>query len=473
MLYNTKSRKPSGYWTKELCHKEALKHNRRFLFQKAYPDAYYICIKNNWLDEICSHMKLRYPWVSKERCHQESLKFKTKSEFKNGSPGAFGSAFKNKWLNEICSHMINPQKDYKEKGYWTKERCHQEALKYDYINLFKKECITVFNKAIKKGWIEDICSHMIDNVVKTKFTVNNQYKLISEGKKYCPKCKEIKTLENFSKNNLKKIGYESKCKPCYKEYAFEKRKHSDKGLVWKQSLYSKDNKFCPKCNEVKSLSEFPNKKNSIVGKASFCKPCKSISDKEYRTQLKGKGLYSERKRIEYLKNVDAHRAREKNRVRDYADEYRRDQQDPIRSFKTKLRKVLHRVLKGNKKILGLSSEEIFKCSFDELMKHLPFKDKSYQVHHIVPIGHGNTIDELVRLSHYKNFKQIQGKLNGSIGKRIILEWIDDDLKSLFPDILERCEKFIVSIYHHYEEIKITNNAELIKQCEEEIERLEN
>jgi len=50
---------------------------------------------------------------SKEKCQEEALKYNTKSEFKSKSL-AYSPAWKNGWLDEICSHMISPQKT---KGY--------------------------------------------------------------------------------------------------------------------------------------------------------------------------------------------------------------------------------------------------------------------------------------------------------------------------------------------------------------------
>jgi len=53
---NTKIRKPTGYWTKERCHDEALKYNTRNEFKKN-STSYQRAIANNWLNDICSHMK--------------------------------------------------------------------------------------------------------------------------------------------------------------------------------------------------------------------------------------------------------------------------------------------------------------------------------------------------------------------------------------------------------------------------------
>jgi hypothetical protein len=48
----------------------------------------------------------------------------------------------------------------KPAGYWTKERCHEEALKYQFKVDFKKGCAPAYQAAQKHGWIDDICGHM-------------------------------------------------------------------------------------------------------------------------------------------------------------------------------------------------------------------------------------------------------------------------------------------------------------------------
>jgi hypothetical protein len=68
-----------------------------------------------------------YKW-SKEKCQEEALKYNHKIDFKKNSKGAYPSALKNGWLNEICSHMIEIRKP---KGYWTLEKCKEESLKYN------------------------------------------------------------------------------------------------------------------------------------------------------------------------------------------------------------------------------------------------------------------------------------------------------------------------------------------------------
>src|SRR6266403_1369453 len=253
------SKKPNKYWTKELCHIEALKYDTKREFENKSGSAYVTSIKNKWINEICSHMKnqgskyLRFIYVFEfennavyiglsynvkirlnehlsnkksqvykhiektnskyilkivndkpiikekaqilehetklnyikegwiilnkaktgkgfgslggntikwtyEKCKEESLKYKTKSEFKNKSNGAYSSSVKNNWYKKITSHMIELKKP---NGYWTKEKCHEEALKYKSKINFCNGSKFAYSKSYKEGWLLDVCIHMI------------------------------------------------------------------------------------------------------------------------------------------------------------------------------------------------------------------------------------------------------------------------------------------------------------------------
>jgi putative NADPH-quinone reductase len=151
--------KPSGYWTKERCHEEALKYNNRSEFRKNSP-AYNSSLRKGWLDEICSHMvELHKPnnYWTKERCQEEALKYNSRSEFKNNSVSAYSKSHKEGWLDEICSHMVELQKP---SGYWTKEKCQEEALKYNSKSEFHKNSGTAYGVSRRNEWLDEICSHM-------------------------------------------------------------------------------------------------------------------------------------------------------------------------------------------------------------------------------------------------------------------------------------------------------------------------
>jgi len=99
-------------WDKEKCHQEALKYKTRLEFQKNSHTAYKFCLKNKILDFVCSHMikkrkekKYVYKKWDFKSCHIEALKYKTKTEFYKSSQNAYSYSIRNNFLNEICSHM--------------------------------------------------------------------------------------------------------------------------------------------------------------------------------------------------------------------------------------------------------------------------------------------------------------------------------------------------------------------------------
>ena len=95
-------------------------------------------------------------WI-KDRCHEVALRYKTRGEFRKYSSSVYVKALKKKWLDDICTHMIfvkNP------KGYWTKERCHEEALKYNTRGEFSIRSVSAYSKSSENNWLDDICVHM-------------------------------------------------------------------------------------------------------------------------------------------------------------------------------------------------------------------------------------------------------------------------------------------------------------------------
>jgi predicted GIY-YIG superfamily endonuclease len=96
-------------------------------------------------------------FYSREKCLELALKYTKASEFAKNNSSAYSSAQKHKWLDEIYSHMENINHS---PGYWTKENCQIEALKYKTRTEYAKNNMSAYNKSIKEKWIDDICKHM-------------------------------------------------------------------------------------------------------------------------------------------------------------------------------------------------------------------------------------------------------------------------------------------------------------------------
>lgn len=155
-----KGRKPNGYWTKKRCHKEALEFNTRQGFRESSSKAYGAAKRRGWLDEVCSHMdymvKLPGYWT-KENCHKEALKYNSRKEFGDNCSSAYTIAKRKEWMDEICSHMLTSRKLH---GYWTKKRCHEAALKCKTLKGFRENHNSAYNKALAKKWLVSISSHL-------------------------------------------------------------------------------------------------------------------------------------------------------------------------------------------------------------------------------------------------------------------------------------------------------------------------
>lgn len=138
-------------WTFDKCKKEALNYKTRTEFYKNNLGAYLRAQRNGWLDDICQHMiegKLPNGYWNFEKCREEALNYKTRSEFSKYSNGAYDKARDNNWLDDICQHM----KIIKRK--WTFEECKEEASKYNRRSDLEKGNLGAYKKARKEGWID-------------------------------------------------------------------------------------------------------------------------------------------------------------------------------------------------------------------------------------------------------------------------------------------------------------------------------
>lgn len=143
------------YINKDDCKKEAFKYDNKKDFRLKSPKFYEKSIRNGWMDEICSHMIKKKIWTKKE-CLDIALMFKTKKEFRENHPYLWYKSYKEGWLEEITSHL----KSKKSRNYWTKEKCHEESLKFNRRGEFQKKSKVAYQVALKNKWLDEICSHM-------------------------------------------------------------------------------------------------------------------------------------------------------------------------------------------------------------------------------------------------------------------------------------------------------------------------
>jgi hypothetical protein len=158
---NTKLK--NGYWTKEKCIDEALKYDTKKNWSRGSSSSYASALKNKWMEECTSHMEklVQRPnnYWTLELCKEEALKYKTKPEWVKNSSASQQAARKNGWYAECTAHMVELQKPF---GFWVFERCKEEALKYNSKSDWAKNSSSSYDAAKKNGWFDECTKHMVE-----------------------------------------------------------------------------------------------------------------------------------------------------------------------------------------------------------------------------------------------------------------------------------------------------------------------
>jgi Recombination endonuclease VII len=93
----------------------------------------------------------------------------------------------------------------------------------------------------------------------------------------CPDCKQDLPTGSFTKDARRKDGLAFYCRPCRinrEEISRRKRKGPRRHRVRPRDLVVPEgSKWCPDCDLVKPLSEFPRNKRARSGYMTYCKPC--------------------------------------------------------------------------------------------------------------------------------------------------------------------------------------------------------
>ena len=155
-------RRPRGYWTLERLQADALRFQTRGAWQKGSPTAYQAANKRGLLGDCCGHMvegkKPDGHWTI-DRLRADALRFETKSAWAEGSPSAYRAARIKGFFEACCAHMVGPRKPV---GYWTLERCKEDALRFETKSAWTAGSPAVYSAAHKQGFLEECFGHMIE-----------------------------------------------------------------------------------------------------------------------------------------------------------------------------------------------------------------------------------------------------------------------------------------------------------------------
>jgi hypothetical protein len=160
-LSNTKAGSTGGTiskWSLEKCKEDALKYNNRSEWDTKSKAGYCAAHSNEWLDECCQHMKrLHKPngYWTLEKCKEDALKYNKVSKWDKNSSSAYTIAKSKKWLDDCCGHMERLIR--KPSGYWTLEKCKERAAKYKGRWEWQRKCKGSYQSAYNYGWLDECC----------------------------------------------------------------------------------------------------------------------------------------------------------------------------------------------------------------------------------------------------------------------------------------------------------------------------
>ena len=124
-----------------------------------------------------------------EACKEEALKYESRALFQKCNGSAYNRAIKQGWLDDICSHMVLL---HKPNGYWTYDRCKEEVSKYKTIRDMRSLSNKCYAIILYNNWQELL--NRLDRFYRPEGYWNDKEICKTEALKY-------KTRSEFSKNN--------------------------------------------------------------------------------------------------------------------------------------------------------------------------------------------------------------------------------------------------------------------------------
>jgi hypothetical protein len=233
--------------------------------------------------------------------------------------------------------------------------------------------------------------------------------------KLCPRCKEVKSVDNFHKDNNRKGGLCFYCKSCHNEIR----------------RVNYELRVCPICK----IEFIPKTKRSVTCGSNKCM-CKRYRENNYDKCQNYEKLYHEKNREKYIEYNRKYRIENKEQFKEYriknrkrTNEYmmKRRKENPQIKIADSLRKRINKLVK--KKNKSKSTLELLGCSLDEFLNHLEelFQDGmsfdnygKWHIDHILPCSAFDleNSEEQEICFHYTNLQPLWAKENISKSNKI-------------------------------------------------------
>lgn len=172
------------------------------------------------------------------------------------------------------------------------------------------------------------------------------------------------------------------------------------------------NKRCSKCKEYKPLDSFNKSCKEKSGLRSECRECQRIQCKKYREENKEKEAIRKKKYVQ--DNKGTHLAYQRK-----YDKRKRDT-DPLYKMKKSLRNRTKEILrnKGWRRdssiglIIGANWEEVKEHIENQFTTGMTWENHGdWHYDHIIPLDSADTIEQLEKLSNYKNIQPLWASEN--------------------------------------------------------------
>ena len=187
---------------------------------------------------------------------EEASKYSSRREFELGCDGAYQAALRKGIIDEVCSHMEL------KVTYWTKEMLQEISDKYNRRIDFQRKDSAAYNAAHRRGILDDICNYKNEKIKWTKELIQQ------EADKYT--CRKT-----FRKDN-----YKAYCAAVNGKILDEVCSHMPKRTRWTLDLLKKEALKYEYRNDFKKGSSGAYQRDTRDGVIDdICKHMKVIGDR--------------------------------------------------------------------------------------------------------------------------------------------------------------------------------------------------
>lgn len=145
-------------WTKETIIDDAKKYSTIKEWRLGSSSAYVVACRMKWNEEESAHMsrqkKKNFFWTDL-KLKEEATKYQSTGEWSLSNPASYAAAKRKRLVPpEMKRDLMH--------GKWTKSNIKSAAETFRTRGEFRSELPSAYSIAASKGWLDELCSHMLD-----------------------------------------------------------------------------------------------------------------------------------------------------------------------------------------------------------------------------------------------------------------------------------------------------------------------